>query len=180
MLEKPRWLLHRTPGCEGFFLPAALLPNPHRSICNTAFSGTAVWPGPLPASVMSLGIFACRETGDTRDRRLPPGGLRQLQENTFFFLFKFYFKRWWGRTHCRQEAGREGSILLSCAEGKNKLMVLLQEMHYSLGASREVAGHLLVRKIINQLSFSDTRENVWHSSVAVIEKLICCGRQSQL
>lgn len=147
-------------GVKVFFCQPLCCPTLTGASVTPLFRVPPCEPGPLPASVMSLGIFACRETGDTRDRRLPPGGLRQLQEYTFFFLFKFYFKRWWGRTHCRQEAGREGSILLSCAEGKNKLMVLLQEMHYSLGASREVAGHLLVRKIINQLSFSDTRENV--------------------
>lgn len=35
---------------------------------------------------------------------------------------------------------------------RKDLMVLLQEMRYSLGPSREVAGHTLVVKIINQFS----------------------------
>lgn len=61
-------------------------------------------------------------------------------------------------------------------------MVLLCEMCYTFSASWEAAGHPLVIKITNQFSyflFTDTRKNVSHSSVTVIQKLICGGRQSQ-
>lgn len=167
-LDKPRiFQLQRhwrsLAGCcvavlgEKVFLPAALLPIRCRGGCNRRFARGLTAPLSIP-----LPQDGCSEASlpPLHGHTLPPGGLRcpllPRRFGWFFICFgkiPFSFPRGCGA----------GAFLTRRKDSVD----LLQEMRFTPGVSREVAGHLLVIKIINQFSFQR-----WHQGKCL--PFLCC------